>query len=253
MPRDVWFWAWRPCNSSSRNAREKPLPTWWAWLSDSHSKCGIYGFLHFFSSWCTSRGGCPVCQGFSGPCLVCAPCPQMWHVWRRDFLPLQEHSPILWSRLWLIPVNSYSLPSIPFQSRYIHRLNTWSVHLVFPVIHCNWVFIGYNPLPLMQFFCGIAILWIPMNAFLTLYRYMQSAVMLEVWGTDSQSRWPHCALCAATNQQHCVHLRQKRREKKPAMLIFPPFYKYKYSLEQFSRSVLLSGLTDVTIYVKLQK
>lgn len=98
------------------------------------SKCGIYGFLHFFSPWWTSRGDCPVCQGFSGPCLVCAPCPQMWHMWRRASPHLQEHSPTLWSWWWLHPCKllQLSLNSLPEQ------VCTQAIHLICsPCISCD--------------------------------------------------------------------------------------------------------------------
>lgn len=84
-------------NTSSRNDIEQLVPSWWAWLLDDHSKCGIYGFLHFISPWQTSRGGCPVHRGFSGTCLVPAPCLQTWHIVRRGHFPPSSHTALLCS------------------------------------------------------------------------------------------------------------------------------------------------------------
>lgn len=135
MPRDMWFRARRPCNFSSRNDREKLRPTWWAGLYDGHSKCGIYGFLHFLSPWWTSRGDCPVCEGFSGHCLVCAPCPQMWDmVVKKAFPPLQAHGPTLWSKWWLNPCKLLQ-SSLNFLPKQIH---THAIHLICsPCISCD--------------------------------------------------------------------------------------------------------------------
>lgn len=122
------IWPWSSC---SRNDREKLLPTWWVWLSDGCSKCGIYGFLHFFSPWWTSRGDCPLCWGFCGPCLVWAPCTEMWHmVWRRHFTPLQAQRAWWW--LHLCKLLQPSLNSLPEQ------VCTQAIHLICsPCISCD--------------------------------------------------------------------------------------------------------------------
>lgn len=152
---------------------------------------------------------------------------------------IASHAPLLYSAgCDPLPANSCRFPRIPFQSRYTHGLYTWSVHLQYILIGSFGLF--------SSAFEAVFFLWhkYPVDScehFFSLCRCLQLGTILGVSGTDYRSRWPHWALCLATNQYLCTDLRGKGRKKKGQLFLSfpPPLFKYKYTWEQFARSVLL--------------